>query len=133
MPISKKQLGARGEEAAARFLKTKGYQIRERNWRHKSGEIDIVAVKTRGFFGREIDCLVFVEVKTGWRSGDGFLPEQHVDYFKRRCLVRAAKSYIQYKRIPPDAAWRIDVVAIDFNQASELCDIRHYENAVWDG
>ncbi len=51
-----------GENAAAEFLKKKGYVILERNFRKGYGEIDIIAVKK--------GTLVFVEVKT--RSSDKF-------------------------------------------------------------
>lgn len=48
------------EEAAARFLKRKGYRIIERNYRTRFGEIDIVA--------RYDGYLVFVEVKRDRKS-----------------------------------------------------------------
>lgn len=54
-------LGRRGEEAAVRLLLAKGYTILARNWRIRSGELDIVA--------RDGRTLVFVEVKTRRRSG----------------------------------------------------------------
>ena len=54
-------LGRRGEEAAVRLLLAKGYTILARNWRVRSGELDIVA--------RDGRTLVFVEVKTRRRSG----------------------------------------------------------------
>ncbi len=50
------ETGRRGEDAACRFLQAKGYDILERNFRTRFGEIDIVA--------RCPDCVVFVEVKT---------------------------------------------------------------------
>ena len=49
-------LGHSGEEAAAQYLQNQGWQVVDRNWRCRDGEIDIVAV--------EGDCLVVVEVKT---------------------------------------------------------------------
>ena len=48
--------GKRGEAAAIRFLKKRGYSILDTNYHCRSGEIDIVA--------REKDSIVFVEVKT---------------------------------------------------------------------
>ena len=45
-------LGARGEEAAARFLQRNGYTILERNWTCFAGEADIIAVND--------EALVFV-------------------------------------------------------------------------
>ena len=48
------QLGRRGEALAEAFLKRKGYEILERNWKGKSGEIDIIAKHKK--------TLVFAEV-----------------------------------------------------------------------
>ena len=48
-------LGAWGEEKAAEFLQKKGYRILARNYRVRTGELDLVA-ETESF-------LVFVEVK----------------------------------------------------------------------
>jgi putative endonuclease len=58
----RQNLGRYGEDRAAIFLQDRGYVIIERNWRSRTGEIDLIA--------REKDRLVFVEVKT--RNGSGF-------------------------------------------------------------
>ncbi len=56
------ELGAKGEQIAIDFLKNKGYQILETNWRIGKAELDIIAK-----FGKE---MIFIEVKT--RSGTGY-------------------------------------------------------------
>lgn len=60
---SNQNVGKYGEDRAAEFLQKIGYEIIERNWRGSGGEIDIVA--------RDLDCLVFAEVKTRTRTGFG--------------------------------------------------------------
>ena len=55
------ETGKLGEDMAAKYLEDKGWRVLERNFRHRVGEIDIVAEDPRGE-------LVFVEVKT--RTGD---------------------------------------------------------------
>ncbi len=55
-------LGARGEALAAAYLESHGYRILDRNWRNRSGELDLVA--------QDRAMLVAIEVKT--RSGDGY-------------------------------------------------------------
>ena len=52
---SRRQTGTRYEEKAADFLKQQGYEILEKNYRDRYGQVDIVA--------REGRYLVFVEVK----------------------------------------------------------------------
>jgi len=62
LKTSRQLLGRYGEDRACEFLLGLGYQIVERNWRCRIGEIDVVA--------QDGDRFVFVEVKT--RSADGF-------------------------------------------------------------
>ncbi|MGI6591406.1 MAG: YraN family protein [Eggerthellaceae bacterium] len=81
-----KELGRRGEEAAAKFLERKGMEILERNWTCGAGEADIIA--------REDDAILhFVEVKT--RSGieKGF-PSEAVTPKKRERYERIALAYL---------------------------------------
>ncbi|MNY78795.1 hypothetical protein D3C86_2191870 [compost metagenome] len=49
-------LGRQGEDLAASFLLNQNYHIVKRNWRCRSGEIDIIAEKG--------NKLIFVEVRT---------------------------------------------------------------------
>lgn len=74
---SPQELGARGEEAAARFLERKGMEILERNWTCSAGEADIIC--------RDEDTLCFVEVKTRSTVEKGF-PAEAVDERKAGAL-----------------------------------------------
>lgn len=53
----RQRLGAQGEQAAADYLSAHGYTILERNWRCKTGELDLVVTDPDGF-------VLAVEVKT---------------------------------------------------------------------
>ena len=72
----KKPLGRRGEAAAARFLRRRGYKIIARHERLRGGELDLVAVDRDR-------TLVFVEVKTR-ESRDAGHPAEAVDLAKTR-------------------------------------------------
>lgn len=95
-------LGRQGEEAAARYLQSKGMKILERNLRTPVGEIDLVV--------RHRKILAFVEVKT--RRGIAFgSPGEAVGPRKQRQIVQTAKWYLNenpHKGLQP----RFDVVAI---------------------
>jgi len=54
--MDRQEVGKLGEKAARKFLKKRGYRIRETGFRCRHGEIDIIAQKK--------DYLVFVEVRT---------------------------------------------------------------------
>jgi putative endonuclease len=54
---TKQLIGALGEDFVAKYLVGKNYQILDRNWRIRDGEIDLVAMSENGI-------VVFIEVKT---------------------------------------------------------------------
>jgi putative endonuclease len=97
-------LGRRGEAAAARYLEGQGLSILERNFRTRSGEVDLIARDDAGM-------LVFVEVKsrTGSERGDGL---ERIDFRKARRIRRAAWYYC--KRHPRDLPCRIDGILVEF-------------------
>ncbi len=97
-----KKLGKEGEELAVSFLKKRGYQILEKNYRCRLGEIDIVA--------KDKEKIVFVEVKT--RSSLTFgLPQEAVNYSKQLRLTRLALAYLSHHKLK-DISCRFDVVCI---------------------
>lgn len=110
---SRRRTGARYEELAAEYLEEKGYVILERNFRCRSGEIDLIASIQ--------DQIVFVEVKYRSVNGKGS-PEEAVDRRKQRTISRCALFYLTRH---PDVKQqvRFDVIAI-----SDM-EIRHYEHA----
>ena len=110
MTLQKKELGAKGEEIAARYLKSLGYRILERNYRVRYGEIDIVAEQ-----GTD---LVFVEVKT--RSGTLFgSPFDSVTIPKQRQLSKVALEYIS-KQDCHDRSSRFDVVGVELKKVNSV-------------
>jgi putative endonuclease len=115
-----KALGDHGEETAARHLSRKGYKILARNVRTPYGELDLIAT--------EAGSTVFVEVKTR-RSRTHGLPEEAVTLRKRNHLLASAQYYLQQHGLS-DAAWRIDVVAVEYGSAGTLQRIEVFENAV---
>ncbi len=102
MSLLKKLLGREGEDLAARFLTKQGYRLLERNYRTRSGEIDLIALHD--------GAVVFVEVKT--RTSDAFgAPELAVTSRKQQRMIKAALAYIKYKKLH-QVPCRFDVVAI---------------------
>jgi putative endonuclease len=99
-------VGQSGERAAARYLRARGYRIVRRNWRGRTGEIDLIAISPE----RQ---LVFVEVKTR-RSGDFGRPDDAVNHDKRRRITRAATEYVTRlkRRGGHTPAIRFDIISI---------------------
>jgi putative endonuclease len=110
-------LGQRGENLAARYLRDNGFKIIARNFKCELGEIDIIA--------RHDGLLVFIEVKT--RAYDDPTPEDQVNQEKRHRLTKAAKLYLARYGSPQPAA-RFDVVAIVWPKGRDA-QIRHTPSA----
>lgn len=97
-------IGNYGETLACEYLKKQGYQIIERNYRIRGGEIDIVA--------KDDDYIVFVEVKT--RSSHEYgLPVESITPWKIRALIKAAQFYL-LKIDWGNGPYRLDFISIDF-------------------
>lgn len=112
------ELGKRGEDAAARFLCRRGYDIVERNWTCIAGEADIIA--------RDGDAVVFVEVKTRSSCEKGF-PSEAVDASKRERYERIAALFLEHFDVT-DVPVRFDVISIVLI-APDRALIRHHINA----
>lgn len=100
-------LGEFGEEEACKFLKKNGYQILDRNFRTRGGEIDIIA--------RRGKTMIFVEVKA--RSSVEFAhPWEAVGFRKRQHLKTAARRYIREKAL---TGWeyRFDIISITIDDS----------------
>jgi putative endonuclease len=114
-----KPLGPRGEDAAVRFLKRKGYHILARGVDSRLGELDIIAVDGR--------TVVFVEVKTRQSDLAGH-PAEAIDQRKQRRMTQAALAYLKAQGLLKYSA-RFDVVAIIWPLDSKRPSIEHYPNA----
>lgn len=95
-------VGTDYEQKAAQYLETLGYQILEKNFRCRTGEIDLIA--------KEDGYLVFIEVKyrAGTQTGE---PQEAVDYRKQRNICRTASYYCMKKKVLSQQPCRFDVVA----------------------
>jgi putative endonuclease len=119
-------IGKIGEEIAVKFLKEKGYQILDRNYKFQipgdlqRGEIDIVAKKG--------DTICFVEVKTLKDPKIEIFPEDKINFSKKRKLIATAESWLIKNKIPLDSKWQIDVISVEIKGGKTK--ISHFENAI---
>jgi putative endonuclease len=96
--------GEAGETLACRHLESRGLVVVARNFRCRSGEVDVVA--------KDGETTVFVEVKerTGVTHGEA---SEAVTFGKRRRIVRAARLYAATRGLS-ESPLRFDVVGIDW-------------------
>ena len=118
----RRQLGALGERLAGEHLVRRGFQIIERNFRTRFGELDIVA-----FDGR---VLAFCEVKTRrMRPGQGS-PFDAIQALKRAQVRRMAAVWLNARSERPYAQeLRFDAIGVTFDLSGRLLSIEHLEGA----
>ena len=117
MKASTRSVGNSGEDKAWSFLTSESYRIIERNFRTRSGEIDIIAQKD--------DVLVFVEVKT-LPSGDAETLAHELDIRKQRKIIKTANFFLVNHREYNSSKIRFDVIVIDM---PDLPPVYHIPNA----
>jgi putative endonuclease len=116
------RLGQLGEQLAAEHLAHRGFQIVERNFRTRWGELDIVA-----FDGR---TLAFCEVKTRRLPYPGAEPLDAVRSRKRSQVRKMAGQWLVERTDRPYAdIIRFDAIGVTFDGVGTLVRIEHVEDA----
>lgn len=99
---TRKQVGVTGEDLAAAWYEARGYQVVARNWRCRTGELDLVLRHGR--------TVVFCEVKH--RSGVGFgTPAEAITREKKQRVRHLAARWLE-DASPRPAEIRFDVAAV---------------------
>ncbi len=100
-----KEWGRQAENIVCEYLISKGYTVRERNWRPKTSKSEIDLIAQKG------DTLIFVEVKA--RSDQDADPTDAMTAEKIKNVVRGANSYL----LAQDEVYyyRFDVAAVNGN------------------
>jgi putative endonuclease len=98
----RRALGAYGEALVARWYEQRGYRVVDRNWRSRSGELDLVVSRP--------GVLVFCEVKARTSPAFGTGAEA-VGRAKRQRIRRLAAEWLAARSWPASEV-RFDVAAV---------------------
>ena len=128
MPSEKRKFGDVCEGVAVKYMVGKSYEILERNYLRKWGEIDIVALTS---VSRETPTVHFIEVK-----GSLFIanydnrPEDNVHVWKAKRIWRAIQTWFMEHPDYEDFEWQIDVMAVFLDFESRKAKIRWTKNVI---
>lgn len=112
-----KKVGNDGEERALKYLVSNGYELLCKNWRTRSGEIDIIVKKG--------EVIVFVEVKC-LPNGNMELLSKVLNKDKQNRIIKTSKRFLLNNRQYSNSYIRFDVIVIDMPGFSS---VYHIENA----
>jgi len=129
----KQQVGKLGEDLACRFLVKNGYEILERNYLQKCGEIDIITKKA--------NILHFVEVKSVSRenindvSDREYRPEDNLHPWKLERLSKTIQVYLTSKEISlasqaNETEWQFDVITVYIDIKNKVSRVNFLKNIV---
>src|SRR3990167_9689470 len=108
--------GKDGEQFVANYLVTQGYRILHHNYRHRQGEVDIIAKKN--------DTVAFVEVK--WRKNPLIDPAEIINVSKQKKIVSVAKLFLS-QHTNEDIVCRFDVALVE--ERNNVLSLRYIVNA----
>jgi len=100
---NKRGVGTHYENVVVRFLEREGLTIISRNFRCRSGEIDIIA--------KDGDVYAFIEVKYRNTEVKGH-PSEAVDLKKQKRISKVALFYLTYVVKSTNVPCRFDVVSV---------------------
>lgn len=119
------QKGVDAENAAARYLSRKGFEILEQRFKTKGGEIDIIA--------RQKNLIIFAEVKAHQDEESALYA---VTPRSRRRIEEAALQYLADHEEAASCDLRFDVLVVSqktgLNLLGASC-VRHLDNAWFQG
>ena len=91
-------LGDIAEDKACSYIQQRGFQVIDRNFTLRGGEIDIIAIKD--------EVLHFIEVK----SGSSYDPLYNITPKKLQHVITTAQRFMQKKNL--DLAYQIDAISV---------------------
>jgi putative endonuclease len=123
MPDPRRARGAAGEQAAAEMLTALGYEIIERNFRTRYGELDIVAA--------DRDTLVFCEVRSRVGRDGVAWALQSIGPGKRMQLRKMVREWLRLSTAerPATRKIRFDAVAVAIAPNGRTLAIEHVRDA----
>lgn len=128
----KRKLGDIGENIACDYLKRHGFEIMDRNYLKKWGELDIVAKKKEIIHFVEVksvSCVTLKENVTHVTSKEGYRPEENVHPWKLKRLSRAMQTYILEKRLD-DREFQLDIITVKIDEINRKARVELIENVI---
>ena len=114
-----KDIGDLGENLSIKYLRKHDYKILNRNFRCKSGEIDIIAIKN--------STISFIEVKSRFFTSFG-KPIESITHLKQLKIINSDKYYI-FKNNLYNHNIQFDVIEIIFDLNNTNYDLNHIKDA----
>jgi putative endonuclease len=135
----KRKTGNLGEDLACRFLIKHGFDVIERNYLKKCGEIDIVA-KNNGIIHfievKSVSCENIPDISPTYAdrhetdNSGGFRPEDNVHSWKLQRLAKTIQIYLIEKNVSNETDWQFDVITVYIDKNRLISKVSMLKNIV---
>ena|ERR1035437_381432 len=129
----KRKTGNLGEDLACRFLMKHGFDVIERNYLKKCGEIDIITKKEGKIHFIEVKSVsseTLSDVSHETNRDIGFRPEDNLHPWKLQRLARTIQVYLIEKNVSSETNWQFDVITVYINKKNLISKVFMLENVV---
>ena len=130
---SKRKTGNLGEDLACRFLMKRGFEIIERNYLKKYGEIDVIA-KNKGIIHfievKSVSCETISNVSDETNNKDSFRPEDNIHPWKLQRLAKTMQIYLAEKNVSSETLWQFDVITVYIDKIKRISKVNMIENII---
>jgi len=129
----KRKTGNLGEDLACRFLVKHGFDIIERNYLKKCGEIDIIAKRNEEIHFIEVksvSCEIIPDV-SGETNVDGeYRPEDNLHPWKLERIAKTLQLYLAEKCVSSETDWIFDVITVYIDKNKLISKVKMLENVI---
>lgn len=127
----KQKIGEIGENVAVKFLMKHDFDIIDRNYTKKWGEIDIVTRKKEHFHFFEVKSVLRENLKNvNHETLDSYRPEDNMHPWKLKRLSRAVRTYILEKKIGDEVEWQFDLLVVFLDTKAKKAKIKVVEDII---
>lgn len=130
------QIGEVGENIACKFLMKQGFQILERNYTRKWGEIDVVAIKDRKLYfievksiSREVSALKDIKSHVKDTSGE-YRAEDNMHPWKLKRLSRTIQTYLLSKNVSDETEWQVDLLVVYLDLKAKKAKVKKVDDII---
>ena len=130
---AKRKIGNLGEDLACKFITKNGFNILERNYLKKCGEIDIIA--------KNKEKLHFIEVKSvsceinpvvsPETNNNKYRPEDNVHPWKLERLSKTIQLYLIERKVSDEMDWQLDIITVYIDKNNLKAKIGLIENVIF--
>ena len=130
----KRKIGDIGENIACKFLMKRGFEIIEKNYNKKWGEIDIIAKKGQKLHFVEVKSVTRDSLKHVSPETDSYRPEDNLHPWKLKRLSRVIQTYLLgYKgnrSVSYETDWQFDVVVVYLDIKNLQAKVNYMEDII---